>query len=180
MTASVTQFPPRPRKADADAADLRALLERRPDLLPDHLAGKVLTSLDQREASTNGWRFLQVSAQANLMVVTWLSEHSRQPIKALRCWAELLANMRADGIVTLSRTELAQAIDVKPAECSRIMTELQKLGAVERKREKVAGIQGQGPVQYRVNARIATGLSGLTRDKAQAEASNVLAFPAST
>lgn len=159
------------RAADEDANQLRLLLDRRPDLLPERITTQVIAKLDQREPSTNGWAFLMVSPAQNKAVIRWLKTHSRQPLNAMQLWAELLDNMRRDtGEVAMTRDELAEAVGVSSAEVSRTMSELESVGVISKKRERVAGMRGPGIVRYFVNPMIATNLTGQARDKAQDQA----------
>jgi hypothetical protein len=50
------------------------------------------------------------------------------------------------------------------------MGELESIGAISRRREKVPGMRGPGAVRYFMNPNIATHLNGKARDKAQAKA----------
>ena len=53
---------------------------------------------------------------------------------------------------------------------SRLMGELERIGAISRRREKVAGMRGRGRAVYFMNPSVGTHLAGAARDKAQAEA----------
>ena len=139
---------------------------------------QVIASLDRREPSTTEWPFIMVSSAQNKAVIGWLTENSRQPLKAMRLWAELLDNMRRDtGEVSMTRDELAVAINISAAEISRTMTELESIGAISKKRQAVAGMRGPGTVHYFVNPMIATTLGGQARDKAQAAAPRLHLVP---
>ena len=65
--------------------------------------------------------------------------------------------------VTVDREELARMVGIAPGDVSKIMGELEAVGAVYRRRE------GRG-VRYFVNPLLGTHLAGAARDKAQAEA----------
>jgi CRP-like cAMP-binding protein len=170
MAATIKRLRTAPQKAaDGDADQLRLLLDRRPDLLPDRVATQVIASLDKREPSRSDWTFLMVSPAQNKAVILWLKANSRQPLNAMQLWAELLDNMRRDtGEVAMTREELAEAVGMSAAEVSRTMTELETAGAISRKRQKVDGMRGPGTTHYFVNPMIATNLTGQARDKAQA------------
>jgi CRP-like cAMP-binding protein len=172
MAATIRRLRTAPqRAADEDANQLRLLLDRRPDLLPERMTTQVIASLDKRDPSTADWTFLMVSPAQNKAVIRWLKANSRQPLNAMQLWAELLDNMRRDtGEVAMTRDELAEAIGVSADEVSRTMSELETLGAVSKQRQRVAGMRGPGMVRYFVNPMIATNLTGQARDKAQAAA----------
>lgn len=179
MAATIRRLRTAPQKAaDDDADQLRLLLDRRPDLLPDRVATQVIASLDKREPSTSEWTFLMVSPAQNKAVIRWLKANSRQPLNAMQLWAEVLDNMRRDtGEVAMTRDELAEAIGISADEVSRIMTDLQSLGAIIKKRERVAGMRGPGMTRYFVNPMVATNLTGQARDKAQAAAPRLHLVP---
>jgi hypothetical protein len=50
------------------------------------------------------------------------------------------------------------------------MSELEKIGAISRRRERIPEMRGPGPVRYFMSPRIATHETGAARDKAQAAA----------
>ena len=97
-------------------------------------------------------------------VVRHLTKHSRRPLKAVTLWAELFTVLPDDSNeVLVSREELAERVGVAPRTLSELMTELEAIGAVYRRRE------GRG-VRYYVNPVLGTHLAGQVRDRAQAEA----------
>jgi hypothetical protein len=86
-------------------------------------------------------------------------------------WAELFTVLRRDtGQIMLSRDELAERLDSRLDDVSRVMRELASIGAVSTHRERVPGMRGPGRVVYFMNPNVATNLSGGARDRAQAEA----------
>jgi hypothetical protein len=68
-----------------------------------------------------------------------------------------------------SRDELADAVGTNADNVSRIMTELETLGAISRQRVKVAGMRGPGVVRYFMSPRVGTHLGGKAREVAQQE-----------
>ena len=83
----------------------------------------------------------------------------------------LFDNMRRDsGEIMLTRDELAELVGESADHVGGIMGELESIGAISRRREKVPGMRGQGVVRYFMSANIATHLAGVARDKAQAAA----------
>jgi CRP-like cAMP-binding protein len=158
------------QRLDVQAATLRQAVLDYPRL-PTHVANQVVAAIDRQQTSTNGWNFMLLGPDQNAVVVNWLLDHSRQPLKALKLWAECLRHLHWDsGEITLTRDELAEQIGVGSGEVSRIMTELDTCGAVIRRRERIAGMRGPGAVHYYVNPMVATRLSGAARDAAQAAA----------
>lgn len=59
------------------------------------------------------------------------------------------------GAVTLTREELAERVETQPCHVSTVMTELERHGVIFRRRLKVAGMRGRGPVRYYLNPRVA-------------------------
>ena len=59
------------------------------------------------------------------------------------------------GAVTLTREELAEFVGTQPCHISTVMSELERHGVIFRRRLKVAGMRGRGPVRYYLNPRVA-------------------------
>jgi predicted ArsR family transcriptional regulator len=79
--------------------------------------------------------------------------------------------MRRDtGEIALTRDELAEELGVAPPHVSRLMGELEGIGAISRRLEKIPGMRGRGRAVYFMNPNVATNLAGAARDKAQGEA----------
>jgi hypothetical protein len=105
-----------------------------------------------------------VEADLNAEVVEHLTLKSDRPLIACRLWARLFAFLAPDSNeVMADRAELARAVGCAPSDVSRIMGELESIGAVYRRRE------GRG-VRFYVHPSLGTHLTGTVRDKAQAEA----------
>ena len=86
-------------------------------------------------------------------------------------WAELFDHLRRDtGEIMLTRDQLVELIGEHPTNVSRIMRELESIGAIITRREKVPGMRGPGRAVYFMNPNVATNLSGGARDRAQTEA----------
>lgn len=156
-------------KAD-QASGLRQLVLDFPDL-PERAVNELIAAIDRQTVSKSGWTFVMLSPEQNAAVVQWLADNSARPIVAMRLWAQLFSNLRTDtGEIVQTRDELAEALGAKPTEISQIMGELATIGAISRRRERVAGMRGPGLVRYFMNPRVATNLTGASRDKAQSEA----------
>jgi CRP-like cAMP-binding protein len=171
MAASVVKLRTKADLLQAEQADrLRQLVIAFPEL-PPRAVGEIVAAIDRQTASANQWAFVMLSPDQNRAVVKWLTAHSQRPMVAVQVWAELFSHLRRDtGEVMLTRDELADAIGVHPNHISEIMGELEGIGAISRKRTKVAGMRGRGTVAYFMSARVGTHLSGAARDKAQADA----------
>jgi hypothetical protein len=158
------------RLRQEQAAALRQLVLAFPGL-PEHAAGAIVTAIDRETAAENGWTFVMLSPAQNRAVVRWLLGHSGRPQKAVDLWVLLFEHLRRDtGEIMLTREEMAEQIGERADKVSAIMGELEGIGAISRRREKVPGMRGPGMVRYFMNPNVATHLAGKPRDKAQEEA----------
>jgi hypothetical protein len=139
--------------------------------LPDHAARAIIGTIDRETAAENGWTFVMLSPAQNRAVVNWLLEHAERRREALALWALLFEHLdRHTGMILLTRDELAEQVGAHPDNVTRIMADLESIGAVSRQRERVAGMRGRGVVRYFMNPNVGTHLVGLVRDEAQAKA----------
>ena len=147
-----------------DASD-RATLEAVRGMLEGVAGAAGLVAYVERElAATRGWRFVMVDPVAYADVIAHLRRHSRRPMVAMELFTRLFSYLPPDGNeVMTDRRELARVVGCHPEDVSKIMRELEAVGAVYRRRE------GRG-VRYYVNPLLGTHLAGAVRDKAQAEA----------
>lgn len=135
------------------------------------VVGELKAVLDRRTASRNGWTFLMLSPSQNRAVVKYLRSNSARPMVAVELWALCFEHLRNDtGEVLLSREQMAEEVGVAPKRVSEVMSELVKIGAISRVRERVPGMRGSGVVRYFMNPNVATQLSGKARDDAQRSA----------
>jgi CRP-like cAMP-binding protein len=181
MAASVVQLRTRADQIKAEQAErLRQMVLTFPEL-PERAAGEILAAIDRSTAAQNGWTFVMMSPQDNAKVVSWLAANSSRPMVAMQLWATLFLHLRRDtGEVMQTRDELADAVGTTSDEVSRIMGELEGIGAVSRRRTKVAGMRGPGMVRYFMSPKVGTHLTGAARDKAQASAPPLLQLVAGT
>jgi hypothetical protein len=177
MPAWITKLVTRKDRLKADqGAQLKQLILEYPDL-PERAVGKIVAAIDGETASRNGWTFVMISPAENKAVVGWLRHNSRRPMVALALWAELFDNLRTDtGEIVLTRDELAERVGCNVTDVSEIMGELESIGAISRRRERVAGMRGPGLVRYFMSPRIGTNLTGKARDQAQSKAPPLLSL----
>ena len=143
--------------------------------LPDHAARAIIGAIDRETAAENGWTFVMLSPAQNRAVIDWLLEHAERRREAIALWALLFEHLdRHTGMVLLTHDELATQVGAHPDNVSRIMADLESIGAVSRRREKVPGMRGPGAVRYFMNPNVATHLAGRARDKAQEGAPRLL------
>jgi hypothetical protein len=171
MPAALHRLRSKPeRLREEQAAALRQLVLAFPGL-PEPAVGSIVAAIDRETVATSGWTFVMLSPAQNRAVVNWLLENSSRPQKAVSLWSLLFEHLRRDtGEITLSREEMAEQIGERADNVSLIMTELQGIGAISRRRERVAGMRGPGMVRYFMNPNVATHLVGKVRDQAQAKA----------
>lgn len=135
--------------------------------LPQEAVSRVIGSIDQRTASAAGWTFVMISPQQNKQVYRWLRKNSKRPIVATDLWMEVFTALRIDtGEICLSRSEIAEKIGALPRDVSSVMTELESINAIIRRRA------GRG-VRYYMNPNIATHRTGVDRDKAQEQTGQI-------
>ncbi|RYI27120.1 MAG: hypothetical protein EON48_06280 [Acetobacteraceae bacterium] len=171
MAAKLHRFRSKADKLNEDQrVRLRQLLLSDPDL-PREPVRQLVAVVDRQTAARKGWTFVMMSPADNAKVVSWLAKNSEKPMVAVQLWAILFLHLDHDtGEVVQSRDELAGAVDTSPRDVSRIMTELETIGAISRKREKVAGMRGPGVARYFMSPRIGTHIGGKAREIAQREA----------
>lgn len=171
MAAKVRHLLSRPERLRAEqAACLRdALLPFEHDM-PAQVR-ELVAYIDRQTAAKAGWTFIMISAEQNRAVVRWLKANSRRPMQAMDLWAELFTAVDRDtGEVMLTRDQLAGLLGDTADHVSEIMGELEGIGAIIRRRERVAGMRGPGRVRYFMNPVVGTHLAGGERDKGQADA----------
>jgi CRP-like cAMP-binding protein len=152
------------------AAELRQLVLDYP-ALPELARRQIVNAIDRQTAAANGWTFVMLSPSQNKAVARWLAENSERPQKAMLLWAELFDHLCRDtGEISLTRDELAEAVGIAPTSVSEVMRELESIGAIVTRRERVAGMRGPGRAVYFMNPNVATNLAGVAREQAQAEA----------
>lgn len=105
-----------------------------------------------------------INAEQNRSVVDFLDEKSTQPRKSVRLWALLFEYVhRETGQIMLTRQEIADKLEMRTNDISRIMSELESINAIIKEKE------GRG-VTYYMNPNIGTHLNQEDRDKARAKA----------
>jgi CRP-like cAMP-binding protein len=159
------------RLKQEQAAMLRAALASFEGEMPSAVR-ELRAHIDRLTASRNGWTFIMLSPDQNAAVVDYLASHSSRPVVAMRLWALLFQHVDSDtGAICLRRDEIAGRLGIALEDVSRVMTELQNVGAIIRHRERVAGMRGPGVTTYFMNPLVGTHLAGAERDAAQAAAS---------
>lgn len=164
MAASITTLrPKRARLQQAKGAELRQLVLGYPGLEPE-VVTRIVAVIDQHTAADRGWSFVMLSPMQNAAVVNAIMEGSARPKLTAKLWALLFTRMRIDtGEIAATRAELADALKTHPKHVSSSLSELEAMGAVIRHQEGRT-------VQWFMNPRVGTHLSGKAREDAQAAA----------
>jgi len=104
-----------------------------------------------------------ISPEQNRSVVKWLNKNSKRRFEATEIWALLFENVqRETGQIMLTRQEIAKEIEIEPRHVSTIMTELESIGAIIKKKE------GRGVIYY-MNPNVANHYPQEIRIKKQRE-----------
>lgn len=132
--------------------------------LPEELVRQRLRLEDEADDSAE-WLFVMIGKNEFVDTGQWLADNSCSPIVALKLWLECVRRLdRHSGEIVATRFELAEAVNAAPATISRIMGELERRGAIERRRQ-----YRNSPVKYYLNSNAATHLKGRQRQVAQAK-----------
>lgn len=163
--ATISRLRTKPDRLRSDqAAELRqALLPFEAGEMA-HAVRELIAHIDRQTVSDNGWTFVMISPAQNAAVVRWLRQNSSRPLVALEMWSLCFVNLdMRSGEILLSRSEIADAVGERVENVSRVMSELEKCGAISRKRDRTR-------VRYFMNPLVGTRLAGQARDQAQAHA----------
>lgn len=164
MAAHIHRLRTRPQKRREDTAQelIQLVLELG---LPQPIETDMLRAIERHVPSSPGdWTFLMISPHQNKAVVRWLDANSARPRKAVLLWSELFPVLdRRTGEILATREQLAELVGCRLTHVSAIMTELERIGAIIRKRDGRT-------VRYFMNPNVATNLAGPARARAQAAA----------
>lgn len=102
-----------------------------------------------------------ISPIQNDKIVDWLDQNSSQPRKSVRLWLKLFKAININtGQIMFTRQEIAKEMDMLPRHVSTIMSELESIGAIIKKKE------GRGVIYY-MNPHVGTHLLQEIREKSQ-------------
>lgn len=110
--------------------------------------------VDRDTASRNEERFFMLYPSQNRFVVEQLTLHSERPKVATRLWAYVLEFVGRDYEVLVTREGLIERVGASGRAVDGVLSELVKMGALERLREPEPGKQGRGTVRYFLNPRV--------------------------
>lgn len=121
--------------------------------LPDKAAEDILVTIARHEAGgvRAAWKFNMI--EPSQCVVIWEAIR-RMPLPDLtrHVFDYVLTHIEPNtGAVTLTREEIAARVGTEPRHVSTVMTQLERHNIIFRRRLKVEGRRGPGPVRYYLN-----------------------------
>lgn len=121
--------------------------------LPDRAVEDMMITIARHE--TGGvlpeWKFNMISPAQCLAVWDAIRKMDR-PDLTRHVFDLVLTHLEPNtGAVTLTREEIAQRVETDPDHVSRVMTQLERHNIIFRRRLKVEGMRGRGPVRYYLN-----------------------------
>lgn len=144
-------------------AELRQMVISFEDVDPD-AAQRLIAAIDRQKATDHGWTFVMIGPEQHAAVVRWLRSHSDRPLIAVGLWAELFTALDTrTGEILLTREEMGERSGTAPAGVSRVMTQLESIGAIIKRKEGRT-------VRYFMNPLVGTHLGNDQRVRAQAKA----------
>ena len=153
---AATRFIPKSEriaKAMADAARQGVLALE----LPESVTEDMMVAISRHETGgvLPSWKFNMIELRQCLAV--WEAiRHMPLPDLTRRVFDYVLTHVEPNtGAVTLTREELAHRCETAPCHISTVMTELESHKVIFRRRLKVAGMRGRGPVRYYLNSHVA-------------------------
>jgi len=164
MAAQIKRLQPKDKQAKQEQLQQLQLLlvEQFPELKEKDISSLVWKIKRENKLNDpNTWTFIMIEPEQNRAVIDWIMKESKRKNEAVRLWALLFENVHRDtGQIMLSRQEMADKLDITPNNVSRIMSELESINAIIKKKE------GRG-VTYYMNPNVATHLNQEERDKAR-------------
>jgi len=138
MAAYIKRLLPKEKQdKQQDLLVLQAVLERFPELNEKDISSLVWKIKRENKLNDpNTWTFIMISPEQNFSVVKWLNENSKRRNEAVLLWALLFDNVhRETGQIMLTRQEIANELKIQSANVTRIMTELESINAILKKKE---------------------------------------------
>jgi len=155
MVAATRFVPKSERIARAKADEARqAVLDLG---LPDSAVEDIMVTISRHESGgvLPAWKFNMIEPAQCLAVWNAIRKMDR-PDLTRHVFDLVLTHIEPNtGAVTLTREEIAAACETGPEHISRVMTQLEDHKVIYRRRLKVAGMRGRGPVRYYLNPHVA-------------------------
>lgn len=138
MAAHIKYLQPKEKQAkQQDLLELQLVLERFPELNEKDISSLVWKIKRENKLNNpNTWTFIMISPEQNFAVVKWLNKNSKRRNEAVLLWALLFDNVhRETGQIMLTRQEIANKLKIQSANVTRIMTELESINAILKKKD---------------------------------------------
>jgi len=166
MAAQIKRLQPKDKQnKQKQIEQLQAMLDLFPEI-NESKAASLLWEIKRKNKLNdyNTWTFIMISPEQNNAVVQWLATNSKRRIEAMQLWSMLFEYVhRETGQIMLSRQEIANKINISLNDISRIMSELESINAILKKKE------GRGVIYY-MNPNVANHYSQEIRKEAQKSA----------
>lgn len=155
MVAATRFIPKAERIAKAKAEEARqAVLDLR---LPESATEDIMVTIARHESGgvLVAWKFNMISPVQCLAVWDAIREMDR-PDLTRHVFDLVLTHVEPNtGAVTLTREEIAERVKTEPRNVSTVMSNLEAASVIYRRRLKVSGMRGRGPVRYYLNPHVA-------------------------
>ena len=125
--------------------------------LPESATEDMMVTISRHESGgvLPSWKFNMIEPRQCLAVWEAIWAMPR-PVETRKVFDLVLTHIEPNsGAVTLTREEIAERVGTRPQEISTIMGELESHKIIFRRRLKVAGMRGRGPVRYYLNPHVA-------------------------
>jgi hypothetical protein len=121
--------------------------------LPESATEDILVTIARHESGgiLPAWKFNMISPEQCLAVWDAIRQMGR-PELTRHVFDLVLTHIEPNtGAVTLTREEIAERVGTEPRNVSTVMSQLEQHKVIYRRRLKVAGMRGRGPVRYYLN-----------------------------
>lgn len=145
MAAQIKRLHPKDKQTKQKQIEqLQAILNLFPEL-NENKAASILWEIKRKNKlnNYNTWTFIMISPEQNNAVVQWLATNSKRRVEAMQLWSMLFEYVHHEtGQIMLSRQEISSKINISLNDTSRIMSELESINAILKKKE------GRGVIYY--------------------------------
>ena len=172
MAAQIKRLQPTDKQSKQKQIEqLQAMLDLFPEINENKTASLLWEIKRKNKLNNyNTWTFIMISPEQNNAVVQWLATNSKRRIEAMQLWSMLFEYVHQEtGQIMLSRQEIANKINISLNDTSRIMSELESINAILKKKE------GRGVIYY-MNPNVANHYPQKIREKAQKVAPSLKIF----
>jgi len=166
MAAYIKRLQPKEQqKSQEKLKELQLLLSEMPELNEQKVSALLWDAKKKANLQEpNTWTFVMISPQQNRSVIQWIMNNSKRRNEAVQLWALLFENMhRETGQIMMTRLEIAKELNIQSYHVTRIMSELESIHAILKRKE------GRGVIYY-MNPNIANHYPQEIRNQKQKEA----------